>query len=354
MVSRVRRAPAPEGEGKRRLAEAEKRGNGGQLGLADRSRKILPLSPSPPGKRIVRRMFGLIPYTGPVALLPVGSSLLYAGTLVILRRGMQGGTPIAALLTVNTVVAIGGLAIAFVRGTLFTTELEPLLWFIVIGFFGQGIGTITHYIGIERMGVSRSTSIQAATPLWGVTMAVIILGENPSAATMLGTLGIVGGVILLAVPEGRAGGSFGGWFRSELIFPLISSVVYAFVPVFTKLAYAHQSTPMLGIGVAFATGSLTMLAGRKLIPGGGRIRAAGWSFRLFLLAGVLNLLGAILYWGALVIGEVSIILPVSRLYPLFVVILSALFLGNLERITRRLVFAAGLVVAGGLLVTMNQ
>ncbi len=308
-------------------------------------------SPSLVRGRIVRRMFGLYPYAGPVELLPVGSSLLYACTLVILRRGMQGGTPIAALLTVNTVVAIGGLAAALVRGTLFTTAVAPLLWFVVIGFFGQGIGTITHYIGIERMGVSRSTPIQSATPIWGVLMAVLILGESPSAMTIMGTAGIVGGVMLLAVPEERVAGTLRDWLRGAVIFPVISSVVYAIVPVFAKLAYAHQNTPMLGLGVAFAAGSLMMLAGKKFAPGGGRIQAEGWSFRLFLVAGFLNLFGAILYWSALVIGDVSVILPISRLYPLFVVILSALFLGKLERITARLVLAAGLIVAGGVLVT---
>ncbi len=299
-------------------------------------------------------MFGLLPDNIPVELWPVGSSLLYAFTLVILRRAMLGGTSIAALLTVNTVVAIGGLAIALVRGTVFTTAMAPLLWFIVIGFFGQGIGTITHYIGIERMGVSRATSIQSATPLWGTMMAVLILGESPSPVTILGTVGIVGGVMLLAVPEKAAGESSQSWFRGAVIFPLVSSVVYAVVPVFTKLAYAEQSTPMLGLGVAFAAGSLTMLAGKRFIPGGGRIQAERWSFWLFVLAGVLNFFGAILYWSALVIGDVSIILPVSRLYPLFVVILSALFLGKLERITPRLVLAAAFIVAGGIAVTAFQ
>lgn len=296
-------------------------------------------------------MSGLIPENFPIELLPVGSSLLYAGTLVVLRQGMRGGTPLAALLTVNTLVAIGGLGIALIRGTLFTTALAPLLWFIVIGFFGQGIGTITHYIGIDRMGVSRSTPIQSATPLWGVLIAIIVLSEGPSVVTILGTLGIVGGVMLLAVPEEGEGGGFRDWLKGAVIFPVISSVVYAIVPVFAKLAYAYQNTPFLGFGVAFAAGSLTMLAGRRLIPGGERIQAQPQAFALFLLAGIFNLFGSIFFWVALVVGDVSVMLPISRLYPLWVVILSGLFLGNLERITPRLVLAAGLIVAGGVLIT---
>ncbi len=70
--------------------------------------------------------------------LAIASSLLYAGTLVSIRRGMLGGTPFAALLTVNSIVALGGLAAAAVRGTLFTTALIPLLWFALVGFLPRG------------------------------------------------------------------------------------------------------------------------------------------------------------------------------------------------------------------------
>ena len=222
---------------------------------------------SPRRGRIVRQMFGLYPYAGPLELLPVASSIFYAITLVTLRRAMLGGTPLAALLTVNTLVAFGGLSIALVRGTFFTTAMTPLLWFIVVGFFGQGIGTITHYIGIERMGVSRATAIQASTPLWGAVIAVIVLGESPSWMTILGTVGIVAGVILLAVQEMGPGSGPRNWLQGAAIFPLISSFTYALVPVFAKLAFAHQATPFLGFGIAFAAGSLTMLAGRRLTPG---------------------------------------------------------------------------------------
>lgn len=293
----------------------------------------------------------MLPYNGPVELLPVVSSFCYAITLVILRRAMIAGTPLAALITVNSIVSLGGFVIAALRGTLLEVELTPFLWFAITGFLGQGIGTITHYTGIERMGVSRSTAIQSSTPLWGTAIAVLVLGEDPSGSTLLGTIAIVTGVMLLAVVEGGKGAGLRGWLQGAVIFPVISSLTYALVPVFAKLAFVHQNAPFLGYGVAFGAGSLTMLAGRRLLPGGGRIEAEGWGYRLFAIAGVFNFFGATVYWYALTIGDVSIILPISRLYPLFVLVLSAAFLGKLERITARLVFAASLIVAGGVLVT---
>ena len=51
------------------------------------------------------------------------------------------------------------------------------------------------------------------------------------------------------------------------------------------------------------------------------------------------------------IAPVSTVLPLSRLVPLWVVLWTYLFLGGLERITPRIVLAAGMVVAGGVLIT---
>jgi drug/metabolite transporter (DMT)-like permease len=284
--------------------------------------------------------------------LAIASSLFYAGTLVSIRWGMMGGTPFAALLTVNSIVALGGLGAAAARGTLFTTTLIPLMWFALVGFFAQGIGTLAHFTGIERMGVSRSTSIQSSSPLWGAIFAVLALGERPGPVVIACTLAIVAGVVLLAVPEKRGGEE--GWFQGALIFPLISSVAYAFVPVFTKFAYAYQQTPLLGFGVAFAAGTLTMLAGRRILPGGGEIRATPGSLAIFAGAGVLNLAGAVLFWSALVGGDVSILLPISRLYPLWVLILSAVFLGGLEKITPRVALAGAMIFSGGAVITAIQ
>ncbi len=94
--------------------------------------------------------------------LAVASSFFYAGTLVTIRAGMRGGTPFAALLTVNTIVALGGLSIAAARGTLLASAPAPLLWYAAAGVLGQGAGALAHFTGIERMGVGRASAIQSS------------------------------------------------------------------------------------------------------------------------------------------------------------------------------------------------
>ncbi len=297
------------------------------------------------------RMSDFFSSFGQAELLAIASSLCFTVTLIVLRQGMRTGSPLAAVLTINAVVSGGSLVIALFRGTLLSSSLVPLLWFAAMGAVGAGVGSICRMVAVERMGLGPSTLVASTTPLWGVILAIAVLGEQPTARVWAGTLLIVGGVSLITLARDRGGTRFREWFRAALIFPVVASLVYAIAPVFTKFAYSHQKTPMAGLGVAFAVGSLLLLAARPLLPGGGVIRATRKSMVLFIIGGVFNLIAAFFFMTALTFGQLSSVLPVSRLTPLWVVLFSPLFLGKLERLTPLLLIAALLVVAGGILIT---
>ena len=55
---------------------------------------------------------------------------------------------------------------------------------------------------------------------------------------------------------------------------------------------------------------------------------------------------------SIALGDVSIVFTLIQTSPLFVVIISAVFLRELERITRQVVFGAVLTVAGGIVVSV--
>ncbi|MFQ6111941.1 MAG: DMT family transporter [Nitrospinota bacterium] len=295
-------------------------------------------------------MSGILSHLGLGELLAIGSSLSYSVTMVCLRQGMRSSSPLAATLFVNITVGTVGMVAALLRQTLQTSSPVPILWFMAAGFVGAGLGKLLYCIGIERMGVSRSTPIQSSTPIWGVLFAMATLGERPGAPVWLGTLCIVGGVSLLSLAEGEEGNG-GGWFQHALIFPLASSMLFALPPVFMKFAFAHQRTPLVAVAVVFWAGMAILLAGKPLLLGRGKIRADRRALLWVALAGVFNFLTAIMYYTALAVGDVSTVLPLSRLTPLWVVLISYLFLGRIERITERIVLAAALVVAGGVLIT---
>jgi len=296
-------------------------------------------------------MSGLLTPLGWGIVLPIFTSMAYACTLVCMRQGMRSGTPLAGVVTLNLITSAMGFTVAWLRGTLSATTWEAPLYFMAAGAVAQGMGQLAFYKGIERMGVSRATPIQSSTPIWAALFAVLFLMERPTLAVWAGTLLIVLGVSLLSLAEVKERGRPGGGGRGVLLYPVLSSVLYALMPIFMKQGFAIQKTPFLGIGCAYLAGTLVVLAGRPLVPGGGRIQADRRAMGIFLAASVTNILAASLFWTALTFADVSLVLPLSRLAPLWVVVLSYFFLGHLERLTWRVVFSAALVVAGGVLVS---
>lgn len=295
-------------------------------------------------------MEALFALAGLAEILAILSSVTYAVSQALVRLGMRNATPFGAALVVNGCTAAGGIILSLRDGTLLASTFWPLFWYAMIGVVGPGIGRLFGYIGIIRIGLSRSITISSSTPIWGIAFAALILREAPGPGIILGTLAIVAGVVILS-PTGGERERLGGWFQGALIYPVICSLAYALPPVFSKLAYAHQRTPYVGMAVAFSVGNLTILAFKAISPGRVRLSIGRQAWRWFLLGGACSCLSSILLWNAILTGSVSTTLPLSRMVPLWVLLISYFFLGQIERITRRDVAATLLVAAGGALIT---
>tara|TARA_Y100000031_G_C8215521_1_gene383161 strand:+ start:599 stop:1495 length:897 start_codon:yes stop_codon:yes gene_type:complete len=291
-----------------------------------------------------------IRYVGPGELMAISSALIFATGQGCIRQGMRTVSPFLTALIINLMVGLGGLTVSLYRGTLQDSSLTPLLWFVAMGIAGPGIGRISHLIGITKMGLNRSVTISSATPIWATLIAIIVLGESPTFPVLFGTMSIVSGVWLLSIRE-DVSQAFGAWFRGALIFPLIASVAYAVAPIFVKLAFAHQETPEVALVVGFTVGNLVLLAGRPFLPrweGGQPLRRdIFWIFA----AGGLNIMTAFLLTTSFSLAPISTTLPLSRTAPIWVLLVSYLFLGQLERVTWRTVVAAIMVVSGGVFIT---
>jgi DME family drug/metabolite transporter len=291
-----------------------------------------------------------IRYVGLGELMAISSAVIFALGQGCVRQGMRSASPFLSALIINVMVSMGGLTVSLYRGTLQEATLTPLLWFVAMGIAGPGIGRITHLIGITKLGLNRSVTISSATPIWATLIAIVVLGESPGFSVLLGTMAIVSGVWLLSMREDGSQ-SFGAWFRGALIFPLIASVAYALAPIFVKLAFAYQQAPGVALAVGFMTGNVVLLAGKPLLPrwdGAPPLRRdVLWLFA----AGGINITTAFLLTIAFTLAPISTTLPLSRTAPIWVLLVSYLFLGQLERVTWRTVVAAVMVVTGGVLIT---
>lgn len=75
--------------------------------------------------------------------------------------------------------------------------------------------------------------------------------------------------------------------------------------------------------------------------------------RWFVLVGVISSGFLLAYYAGLAVSRVGIVVPIMQTSPLIVLTFSAAFLGDIERVTPRLVLAACIVVLGAVAVTIG-
>lgn len=292
-------------------------------------------------------------YFGLPQLLGLCSSVLFSITLVLLRQGMRTSTPLTAVLTINSIVSLGGFIASFLYEDWGNIIPMAIFWFGCMGLIGAGIGAICRMVAVVRMDLSSSTLVASTTPIWGALFAIFFLGEDPTVRVLTGTLLIVVGVCILTIGRENVETDFKHWFRTALIFPIVASVVYAIAPIFTKYGYFYQKTPFLALGVSFGLGNVLLLLAKPILPKGNAIFAPFKSLVCFVIGGIFNTAAAFSFMYALTFGDVTLILPMSRFTPLWVVLFSSIFLRKIENINFMVVFAAITVVCGGLLISLK-
>ena len=208
-----------------------------------------------------------------------------------LPPGTEERLSITGVLITNAVASFLLLSLAFFLGTLQTSSLKPVLWFMLAGCLGQGMGHLASYTAIQRIGASRTSPVQASAPIWAVFFAAFFLGEEPGVAVVLGTLSIVVGVALISMGEGKdvAKGGMGPDFRRALMFPVFASFMYAAMPVIAKIGYAEQRTPFAAVGFAFLAGFLFLLVAKPFLGASGRIHVGRRDVCWILLGSVFSL-----------------------------------------------------------------
>ena len=127
------------------------------------------------------------------AALGFGLSAIFARLALQYMRATTG-TLIS--LIVGTIIAMA-LAFAIYPDKVLGLSAVAFLWFLLSGFINFPLGRVLNYISVGLAGVSRSTSIVGASPIFATTLAVTIGGESLSLLTLLGTFLIIGGLGLI-------------------------------------------------------------------------------------------------------------------------------------------------------------
>ena len=138
-------------------------------------------------------------------ILDLGTAMCYAGYLLVIRRGGRDVRRPAGPVAVATlfVVLAGGLAGAAYGDLELLPAPQSLAWLALLGITSQSAGYLFISISLPRLPAVVTSIILLSQPVMSVALAIILLGEAPSAAQLVGVGLVIGGIGAATVPMAR-------------------------------------------------------------------------------------------------------------------------------------------------------
>jgi drug/metabolite transporter (DMT)-like permease len=283
--------------------------------------------------------------TSGLALL---AALFFAAGTLLVKRGLQQLDSVS-----GAVIQIAVSLLAFAAAGPFAISagdwLSPAVWvFAAIGLLRPSITTILANEGTRRLGPTLSATLESLSPVFAVTGGVVFLAERATWPIVLGTAGVVSGVMVLT-RRGRLPRSWTAW---ALLFPLGAALIRSSAHLGARWGLLMlPNVVMSGLvanGVSFAIAlGVRRVHGRAGGPPPLLRPGAGW----FVASGVTNATAIFCLNSALMLGQVVYVSPVVAAYPLFTLLGSRLFYRQ-EPITVRLLLGMLLIVPSVVLITL--
>lgn len=269
------------------------------------------------------------------------------------KRGIvRGGSSLQASVVV---VAVGvicyGVGLAFVGRLTSLGTLSPTVWLV---FTGSGIAGavawLASYTGVDKVGASVNSAIFNSHPLFATVIALFSLGEALSPQTAVGIMVLVIGLLLVADSKG---GNRGGWARSYLVFPIIASGAYAISNVVRRYGLTMTSVTTLEAITINAVVTFVILILYGSVRRETSILPPSFdAFRAFAISGFLSAVALFFLFEAFARGPVAIVSALSGLSPVIATLVTAVMLSDVEKVTRRVIAGACLVVVGAALISL--
>ncbi len=242
---------------------------------------------------------------------------------MLIQRGLRHANFYAGF-WINIVVGMIGLwsvVLLMVPADAYHWSAVP--YFVLSGVVGTAAGRLFRVVAIEKVGAPVAASINNLSPF----IATIVLGT------------------ILLSQSGRHIG-----FRvCHLLYPLLSASCFGVVAILRKLGLGYAG-PLFDSAInntaAMVAATVFVLASGKR----GALVCNGRSLLYFIGSGIAENTGVFLVLVALGFGEVSVVTPLAGTAPLFVLLLTVLFLGG-EQLSGRIVVGAVFIVLGVFLLT---
>jgi drug/metabolite transporter, DME family len=280
-----------------------------------------------------------------VHVLALAAALSSAVATILIRQGLRGSSSYSGFWINLAVGTLGLWAAVFATGEIRRVSLQGLALFVLAGLIGTIAGRFLRFVSIERVGASVAAALINLHPLMATGLAILVLGERVTVAIAAGTAVIVLGTALLSSGGRRIG--FRPW---QLALPVLSATCFGMVAILRKIGLSHTGA-VIGSAINVTTALVAFTS--FLLASGQRnaMSGRGRSLAYFVAAGLTENAAVFLNVLALGRGTVSVVAPLYGVAPIFVLVLSAVFLRGFETLSGRVVVGTVLIVLGVSLIT---
>ncbi|MFQ5852357.1 MAG: EamA family transporter [Candidatus Binatia bacterium] len=275
-------------------------------------------------------------------LIALFSAFSYSSVAISARLGLRHSNPLTATCVALSVRTLSLWTAVFLTGGIPRVASLAVILFVILGVM-QTATSLLGFIGIAKIGASRSQPMRSSYPLWSAFIAITILHEEVSIAVLAGTLLVVSGIVLISWrPEGMSS-TYRWW---HILFPLGASFLAGIAFPVRRYALTISNEPLF-FAAFLAVVSLACLAAFLFLGIGGQWPV--WHRKAvlpFMMAGGFETLGALLSLIAVSVGRVVVVAPLVATSPLWTLVMAFVFLRGLELVNARTVIGTFSVVAG--------
>ncbi|HEX9787215.1 MAG TPA: DMT family transporter [Candidatus Binatia bacterium] len=278
------------------------------------------------------------------------TAIFYASALVSARVGMRYSTPTTVTLVSILMQNLLLWTAVFATGGVHAVPLAGILLFTLVGIFQLGVRLFA-YTGVEKIGASRSSTLQSVSPLFSAAIAVTILGEQTSLLILLGTLLIVAGIVLVSwKPEAQLP-DFRRW---HLLLPIGAALLTGMNHPIRRYVLTMANEPLFFsalMGTVSLGGFLVYLV---ISPQSQRLVWNRRAIGPFLATGLCETMSILFIITAISLGRVVIVAPIAASYPVWSLIEARIFLRDVESINWKVVVGILSVVAGNFAIHLGR
>jgi drug/metabolite transporter (DMT)-like permease len=129
----------------------------------------------------------------------IAASISYATAITFSRRNLRNQPPVVQSTMVLLIADAMMWLITPVAESPFRLPVLPLTWLAIawLGLLGSCLAYLLFFFLINAWGPTRASLVTYVFPIIGLVLGIIFLGEKPDQSLVLGSLLIVGGIVVV-------------------------------------------------------------------------------------------------------------------------------------------------------------